>query len=208
MSDDRLEAYVKLPYMVTLRPLPGEDGGGWLAEIPDLPGCTSDGETSEQALANIEDAKRLWLSTALKRGVSINSPSKIEEYSGRVTLRMPRTLHRKLSELAAKEGVSLNQIIVDYLSFSYGAFERPMRLSPVSALLAPPSEDVLDEINERIFSALIRRCSPVSWPSCLALKGLSVDEEGGWVGGGGTTQVEADSGSAYIFGHKGRTART
>jgi predicted RNase H-like HicB family nuclease len=33
----------------------GEDGY-WVAEVPSLPGCISQGETREQALANIRDA--------------------------------------------------------------------------------------------------------------------------------------------------------
>jgi len=33
----------------------GEDGF-WVAEVPSLPGCISQGETREQALANIRDA--------------------------------------------------------------------------------------------------------------------------------------------------------
>ena len=33
----------------------GEDGF-WVAEVPSLPGCISQGETKEQALANVRDA--------------------------------------------------------------------------------------------------------------------------------------------------------
>ena len=38
-----------LPYRYILKPLPEEDGGGYLIEFPDLPGCISDGETPEEA---------------------------------------------------------------------------------------------------------------------------------------------------------------
>ena len=34
---------------------PGEDGY-WVAEVPSLPGCISQGQTREEALANIRDA--------------------------------------------------------------------------------------------------------------------------------------------------------
>ena len=34
---------------------PGEDGF-WIAECPSLPGCVSQGETREQAIANIREA--------------------------------------------------------------------------------------------------------------------------------------------------------
>jgi antitoxin HicB len=32
-------------YPFTIRPLSSEDGGGFLIEYPDLPGCHSDGDT-------------------------------------------------------------------------------------------------------------------------------------------------------------------
>lgn len=36
-----------LDYPFTIRHLSKEDGGGYLIEFPDLPGCMSDGETIE-----------------------------------------------------------------------------------------------------------------------------------------------------------------
>ena len=30
---------------------PGDEDGGWIAEVPSLPGCVSQGETKEEALA-------------------------------------------------------------------------------------------------------------------------------------------------------------
>ena len=43
-------------YDVRLDWLPASEGGGWHATVPDLPGCMSDGDTVEQAMANVEDA--------------------------------------------------------------------------------------------------------------------------------------------------------
>lgn len=40
----------------------------------------------------------------------------LEEYSGRLVLRIPRSLHRQLKEQAASEGVSLNQYMLYKLS--------------------------------------------------------------------------------------------
>jgi len=40
----------------------------------------------------------------------------LEEYSGRLILRIPRSLHKSLKEAAAAEGVSLNQYLVYKLS--------------------------------------------------------------------------------------------
>ncbi len=48
-------------YRFTVRPLSEEEGGGYLVEYPDLPGCMSDGETIEEAIVDAEDAKRCWI---------------------------------------------------------------------------------------------------------------------------------------------------
>lgn len=45
-----------LRYAVVVEPLSEPDGGGFVAFVPDLPGCMSDGETPEEALANGRDA--------------------------------------------------------------------------------------------------------------------------------------------------------
>lgn len=49
-------------YAFTIRELTPDDGGGFLIEFPDLPGCISDGETVEEAIDNGADALKSWLS--------------------------------------------------------------------------------------------------------------------------------------------------
>jgi len=36
----------------------------FLAEVPDLPGCIADGESYEEALANVQEAVKVWVYTA------------------------------------------------------------------------------------------------------------------------------------------------
>jgi antitoxin HicB len=66
----------QLLYPVIVQPLPLEDGGGFAATVPDLPGCMSDGETPEEALANVQDAIRAWIEAAEELGRSIPKPSR------------------------------------------------------------------------------------------------------------------------------------
>lgn len=40
---------------------PAEEGGYW-AEVPELSGCASQGETTEETLANVREAIKGWLS--------------------------------------------------------------------------------------------------------------------------------------------------
>jgi antitoxin HicB len=73
-----IDYYLSLPYSVLLTPLSAEDGGGWFAQIPALPGCMSDGETQLEALEMIEDAKRGWIESALAHGDPIPEPEPLK----------------------------------------------------------------------------------------------------------------------------------
>src|SRR5947209_19036355 len=66
----------KLEYPVVVEPLLAEEGGGFVATVPDLPGCMSDGATPEEALANVQDAIAIWIEAAndLARGAETVSP--------------------------------------------------------------------------------------------------------------------------------------
>jgi predicted RNase H-like HicB family nuclease len=108
-----LEDYLNLQYPVTLYPDPE---GGYVAQIKDLPGCLTQGETLEEAIANINEARELWIETAYESGDDIPLPSTDDTYSGKLLLRMPKSLHRPLAEKADRENVSLNQYIVSVLS--------------------------------------------------------------------------------------------
>lgn len=66
---------VAADYPVTIRPLSASDGGGFVAFAPDLPGCMSDGETPQEALANIEDAIISWIEAAHEMGRPVPEPA-------------------------------------------------------------------------------------------------------------------------------------
>jgi len=111
-----------IEYRFTVRPLSRDEGGGWLVEYPDLPGCMSDGETIDEAIANAEDAKRCWIAAMQEAGRPIPAPSveRAESYSGKWQLRAPKSLHRRLAERARCEGVSLNTLAVTLLAEGLG----------------------------------------------------------------------------------------
>lgn len=111
---------MNLNYEIRLKKLPEEDGGGWFAEIPQLPGCMSDGESPDEALTNLNDAKRGWIETSLELGREIPEPASLEDFSGQLRVRMPKSLHRTLSERAKDENVSLNQLIIYHLAKGVG----------------------------------------------------------------------------------------
>lgn len=108
-----LDDCLALSYPVTLYP---EAEGGFTAEIKDLPGCMTQGETVEEAYAMIEDARQGWLTVAFQRGMDIPLPETEQDYSGKFVLRVPRSLHRQLSEGAQRESSSLNSYVTALLS--------------------------------------------------------------------------------------------
>ena len=61
-------------YEVDIFPLAASEGGGFGAIAPDLPGCRSDGETPEEALANIYDAIACWIEAAAEAGRAVPQP--------------------------------------------------------------------------------------------------------------------------------------
>lgn len=66
-----------LDYPFTTRLLSVEDGGGYLIEFPDLPGCLSDGETIDEAIVNGADAMQCWIAAMKEAGRSIPVPSRL-----------------------------------------------------------------------------------------------------------------------------------
>jgi len=69
-------------YPFTNQPLSAEDGGGYLIEFPDVPGCMSDGETSEDAIINGRDALKSCLRTMKEFGDPIPAPGALARSSG------------------------------------------------------------------------------------------------------------------------------
>jgi antitoxin HicB len=69
-----LQDYLRLSYPVTLYP---EPEGGYVAMIKDLPGCMTQGETPDEVMANIEEARQLWIETAFEFGDEIPLPSDV-----------------------------------------------------------------------------------------------------------------------------------
>jgi antitoxin HicB len=65
-----------LDYAIIVEPLSEEDGGGFVATVPDLPGCMSDGETALEALTNVQDAIRVWIEAANDLGHPIPKPTR------------------------------------------------------------------------------------------------------------------------------------
>ena len=113
------------PYSRILIP---EEDGGYSAEMLEFPGCYSSGETVEEALTNLEEAAKSWIEASLEQGHDIPAATGHNAYSGKIALRLPAGLHKEAVRLAARDGVSLNQFLVNAIAAKVGAGNFSLRL--------------------------------------------------------------------------------
>jgi antitoxin HicB len=132
---------LRQPYSRVLRPA---EEGGYTAEILEFPGCVTEGETLEEAFANLEDAARGWLEAVIELGQNVPEPATENEYSGKIVLRLPRSLHRVAASLAERDGVSLNTFLATAIAERVGAVARTtvLTLQMQSTSEAPTSPRV------------------------------------------------------------------
>ena len=96
-----------------------DEDEGFIAIAPDLPGCSAIGDTEADALRELDDAITAWVDAAATAGNKVPAPSRPaahSHHSGKLLVRMPRTLHQDLVDRARHENVSLNQFIIYVLA--------------------------------------------------------------------------------------------
>ena len=108
-----LEKYQAMKYPAAT--MPGE-ASGYVVTYPDLPGVVAHGDTPEQAIHNAEGLRMEWIEARLERGWSIPDPGELESCNGKLSIRIPKSVHRALRLKAKAEGVSLNQLTASLLS--------------------------------------------------------------------------------------------
>ena len=124
----KVQYYMALPYNIIIRQVKYDGGRRYFAAVREMMGCTCQGATFEEVYSGIREAMESWIEDKLEKGREVPLPAEDElplenapsaeskEFSGRVTLRMPKSLHARLSAEAKAEAVSLNQYIVYRLS--------------------------------------------------------------------------------------------
>lgn len=113
MSNQSPKAIMRHPYERVLIP---EQDGGYSAYISEFDGCLAEGETSEEALKNLESTALAWIEAEQEAGREIPEARNSQEYSGKLLLRLPKGLHQKIARCASENGVSLNQYVVTKLA--------------------------------------------------------------------------------------------
>lgn len=108
--------YLNLPYTFQVKRVVDEGKTYYWADVKELDGCHTSGDTWEQAYSELQGVFRTHLEIKLEYGDPIPEPL-TDDYSGKFNLRIPKSLHRKLAERAELENVSLNQYCLYQLSY-------------------------------------------------------------------------------------------
>lgn len=103
-------------YPFVVRPRDKADGPGWVVEFPDLPDCIGVGKTVEDAINSARGIVAAWLEDAKEFDIPIPKPSA----SGKWVQRVAKTTHLRLVETAKREGVSLNTLVLSFISEGLG----------------------------------------------------------------------------------------
>ena len=159
-----------------------DEDEGFIAIAPDLPGLSAFGKTAGDALNEIRAALPGWIDAMQSVGNSIPEPSRYDphqQYSGKVLVRMARTLHGKLAERAKRENVSLNQCITYLLAASVSTAPSKndeVRSCVGTVMHVPHSGSTLSTLTETAFRIVMARAVGLSKSNDLATLHLGVAE--------------------------------
>ncbi len=133
-------------YGITIRRIADDAGDCFEARIRELPDVAEYADSFEEAYALAIDAIETTAEALSQQGRSMPAPAQDKnDYSGRITLRLPRTLHRDLSFIAREEGVSLNQLLASVLSLYAGGRESGVPLANTGIWIQADPEIVSDK---------------------------------------------------------------
>jgi antitoxin HicB len=130
---ERAASYLRQPYARIVVP---EADRTFRGEILEFPGCIATGDTPAETLSALDEIASAWLEGALERNQPIPEPIENTEFSGRLVLRLPKSLHKKAKMLAERDGTSLNQFIVMSVAEHVGERARPQNQIILNAALS------------------------------------------------------------------------
>jgi antitoxin HicB len=125
VAEEQIRYYLSLPYQISVTHQEDDDSRPWLASVEELTGCEARGATAAEAVAQIPAALAEWVAGAHASGREIPEPNDVRQYSGKLLVRMPKSLHRKLAHAAERDQVSLNAYMNGVLAAATGWLQAP-----------------------------------------------------------------------------------
>ena len=111
-----------MKYSFNVKKMKVENHIFYVVESNVLNGCVAQGDTLDEAIALFAELENEWLETAKSLDIPIPDEITHEEtsFSGKLMVRLPKSLHKKIAQEAENESTSINQLIVSILSEAIG----------------------------------------------------------------------------------------
>jgi predicted RNase H-like HicB family nuclease len=102
-------------YKMIIYAMESGDGLDYIAEYPVLKGVVGVGKEESEAMTNLQINAKINIQALKEAGLPIPESDIVarNDYSGKLSVRLSRSLHEKIADLSAREGVSINHCIVE-----------------------------------------------------------------------------------------------
>lgn len=93
----------------------------FVATAPAFEALAAHGETQEEAVRELRVAGEAMIASMKARRRPLPEPdADVADFAGKIALRMPRSTHARVARLAKVEDVSINQLLVTFISEGLG----------------------------------------------------------------------------------------
>ncbi len=116
-------------YEIRVFPLKAEDGSTyWTAQFPAVEGCIGGGDTPEEAITEAQENLEIFLEYLQEEKKKIPAEYEAPEYNGKISLRVSKSVHKKVAEIAEQEGISINMLLNNAVEHYLGMKEYDLEL--------------------------------------------------------------------------------
>lgn len=127
----------------------GKNEYEYVAQYDQFPTIIGVGDTPTEALKEAQVILEEYLNYCEKEGIEIKEPQLIDwkdNFSGKITIRLPKSLHRDLSNYAEKDGMSINSIVND-----------AVRTYLFEQCLAEMKDSIIEAVSNQISGTFVSR---------------------------------------------------
>ncbi len=97
-----------------------DEDEAFIARVPALPGCAAHGDTVEKAGREARSAALGIIDVMRAHGDALPPEDASADYSGQLRLRLPKSMHERISRMATADGVSLNTMLLTFIAQGFG----------------------------------------------------------------------------------------
>ena len=127
-----------------------EEDACFIARAPAFATLATHGDTQEQAVHELGIAGALMIEALKAHGRPVPEPdADVADYAGKIALRVPRSMHARIARVAQSEAVSINQLLLGFVSEGLGRTASLRRAEPMRADAAKRRKHVAPKVARR-----------------------------------------------------------